>query len=154
MNAVFIASLILFLLDLLTCFDIKNQNIKSFVYLFPTYGSILLIGLNLQQKLNKTMLIFPIIGLVALFILNSRNLLNLKSAWKTQTIIYENGHFSNKKIEFQMQDIGARGYIKREVEVFYLTPLFMITADVPKNIEKKVEWIKVNKEVNKQNLKY
>lgn len=30
----------------------------------------------------------------------------------------------------------------------------MIVAAVPKDIDKKVEWIKVNKDMNEQNLKY
>jgi len=57
-------------------------------------------------------------------------------------------------VEFQIQDIGAMGYNKRTVEVLYLTPFFMITSEVPKDIEKKIEWIKVNKNSNEARLKY
>lgn len=52
-----------------------------------------------------------------------------------------------------MQDKGAMGYNKRTVEVLYLTRLFMITSEVPKDIGKRVEWIKVDKEVNELGLK-
>jgi len=44
-----------------------------------------------------------------------------------------------------MQDIGALGYNKRKVEVLYLTSLFMITNPVKKNIDKRIDWIKVDK---------
>ena len=74
-------------------------------------------------------------------------------AWRTQTILYQNGHLSFKTVEFQMQDVGALGYNRREVEVFYLTPLFMITNKIPDDIDKRVEWIKVDKDVNELELK-
>ena len=53
-----------------------------------------------------------------------------------------------------MQDIGALGYNKRTVEVLYLTTFFMITSEVPNDIDKKVEWLKVDKEVNELGLKF
>ncbi len=74
-------------------------------------------------------------------------------AWRTQTILYQNGHLSFKTVEFQMQDVGALGYNKRTVEVFYLTPLFMITSEVPTDIDKRVEWVKVDKDLNELELK-
>jgi|SRR5690554_836054 len=154
LNIIFSLSFGLFLLDLLPNFDIKNQLIKSFVYIFSTYGSVLIILINLQQKLNKLTLIFPTIGVLGIFFIGPFKILNAKSAWKTQTIIYQNGHLANKTIEFQLQDIGSRGYNKREVETFYLTKHFMIIAEVPKDIENRVEWVKVNEEINELNLKY
>jgi hypothetical protein len=74
-------------------------------------------------------------------------------AWRTQTILFQNGHLSFKTVEFQMQDIGALGYNKRTVEVIYLTPLFMLTSEVPNDIDKRVEWIKVERDVNELGLK-
>ncbi|MCO5287501.1 MAG: hypothetical protein M9898_13895 [Chitinophagaceae bacterium] len=53
-----------------------------------------------------------------------------------------------------MQDIGALGYNKRTVEVIYLTPLFMLTSEVPCDIDKRDEWIKVDKDINELNLKF
>jgi hypothetical protein len=75
-------------------------------------------------------------------------------AWRTQTILYQNGHLSFKTVEFQMQDIGALGYNRRTVEVIYLTPLFILTSEVPNDIDKRVEWIKVEKDVNELGLKF
>ncbi|MFM1828400.1 MAG: hypothetical protein RL624_641 [Bacteroidota bacterium] len=74
-------------------------------------------------------------------------------AWRTQTILYQNGHLSFKTVEFQMQDIGALGYKRRTVEVIYLTPLFMLTSEVSNDIDKRVEWIKVEREINELGLK-
>ncbi len=68
--------------------------------------------------------------------------------------MYQNRHLANKTIEHQLQDVGAFGYNKRDVETFYLTKHFMIIAEVPKDIETRIEWIKINKEVNELNLKY
>ncbi len=53
-----------------------------------------------------------------------------------------------------MQDVGAFGYNKRTVEVFYLTPLFMITSEVPNDIDKRVEWVKVDEDVNELELNF
>lgn len=154
MNIIYAISFGLFLLDLLPNFDIKNQFIKSFVYLFSTFGSILIIGINFQQKLNKLTLILPTIGILGVLFLGPLQIMNAKSAWKTQTIMYQNEHLANKTIEHQLQDVGAKGYNKREVETFYLTKHFMLIAEVPKDIENRIEWIKINKEVNELNLKY
>ena len=76
------------------------------------------------------------------------------SAWRTQKILYQNGHLNNKRVEFQMQDVGALGYNKRTVEVTYLTGLFMIVEPVENNIGERVEWVKVDKEVNELGLKF
>ncbi|GAA0875799.1 hypothetical protein GCM10009118_22080 [Wandonia haliotis] len=56
----------------------------------------------------------------------------------------KNGHLNFKKVELQSQDVGALGYNKRTVKVIYLSDFFMIISPVEKDIEKRVEWIKVN----------
>ena len=52
-----------------------------------------------------------------------------------------------------MQDVGARSYNKRTVEVTYLTPLFMIISPIQENIETHPEWKKVDIDVNEHGLK-
>lgn len=52
-----------------------------------------------------------------------------------------------------MQDVGSLGYNKRTVEVFYLTPLFMITNEVPTDIDNRIEWVKVDKNINEIEIK-
>ena len=81
-------------------------------------------------------------------------ILSSSSAWQTQKILYRNSHWSSKTIEFQMQDVGARGYNKRIVQVLYLTSFFMITNKVPNDIDKRVEWIRIDKDVNELKLKF
>ncbi len=76
------------------------------------------------------------------------------ASWKTQTILYQNTQHSFRSVEFQMQDFGALGYNKRSVSVFYFTSFFTITSEIPKDIEKRVEWIKVDKEINELDLKF
>ena len=75
-------------------------------------------------------------------------------SWKTQKEIYKNEHLNHKKVEFQMQDVGALGYNKRTVEVTYITDLFMIVSPVKNDIDKRVEWVKINKEINELGLKF
>jgi hypothetical protein len=98
--------------------------------------------------------VFPAIMLVFILIVGPMKIIFSTGAWRTQTILYQNGHLGFKTVEFQMQDVGALGYNKRTVEVLYLTPLFMITSKVPGDIEKRVEWVKVDKDVNELGLKF
>ncbi|MBU1719094.1 MAG: hypothetical protein KKA07_08465 [Bacteroidetes bacterium] len=53
-----------------------------------------------------------------------------------------------------MQDIGAFGYNKRTVEVIYQTDLFMIVSPVETDIDERVEWLKIDKDVNELGLKF
>ncbi len=158
LNIIYGITVLLFFLEVLTRFDIKSQGIKSYVYYGAFFGSPLILFWNIfvikpiKRKIIGT--IFPAIILTVIFILGPFNLLFSVGTWKTQTILYQHGHLSFKTIEFQMQDIGAFGYNKRTVEVLYLTRFFMTTSEVPAYLEKRVEWIKVNKEINEMELKY
>jgi hypothetical protein len=148
----------LFLLDSLTSFDIKSQSVKSFVYFGLLVGTLLTLIWNLLFIKTKAKRIigtaFPTIILTLILIVGPMKILFSTGAWRTQTILYQNGHLSFKTVEFQMQDVGALGYNKRTVEVFYLTPFFMITSEVPNDIDKRVEWVKVDKEINELGLKF
>lgn len=148
---------LLFLLDGLTSFDIKSQFLKSFVYFGFLIGTptILLWNLFLVKTKTKRIIgiVYPTLFLILIFVVNPMKILFSSGAWRTQTILYQNGHLTFKKVEFQMQDIGALGYNKRTVEVIYLTPLFMLTSEVPNDIDKRVEWVKVEKDVNELGLK-
>ncbi|MCR9262974.1 MAG: hypothetical protein NXH86_02395 [Flavobacteriaceae bacterium] len=149
---IFMLALLLFGLDALTSLEIKSQAIKSFAY----FGIMVLTPLTLfgnlwafktrQWKIITS--IFPALTLVGILIIGPLNIVYSSSAWKTQKVLYENGHFDFKKVELQMQDVGALGYNKRTVEVTYLSDLFMIVGPVEKDIDNRVEWVKVNKEVN------
>ena len=148
---------LLFLLDNLTSFDIKNQVLKSFIYYGFLVGIPLKLAYNvlLAKKINKkiTWIFLPIIVFVLIYIVVYTKFVFSIGVWQTQTILYQNKYSNAKKIEFQMQDIGALGYNKRTVEVLYLTPLFIITSEIPNNIDKKIEWIKVDEDINELELK-
>lgn len=148
LNGVFILTLLFFTLDGLTSFVIKSQILKSYTY----YGSMIVTPIvliwNVWQVKTKTRKIIgsilPVLSLIGILIIGPSKIAFSSSAWKTEKILYQNGHLNFKKVELQSQDIGALGYNKRTVEVIYLTDLFMIISPVEKDIEKRVEWIKVN----------
>ena len=158
LNGTFILTILLFVFDWLTSFEIKNQAIKSFSY----FGVMVLTPLTLVWNLwtfksKKWKLIgstIPTLTLIGILIIGPLKIVFSSSAWKTQKVIYQNGHLNFKKVEFQMQDIGTLGYNKRTVEVIYLTDLFMLVNPVEKDIDDRVEWIKVDKEVNELRLKF
>ena len=147
----------LFLLDSLTSFDIKNQALKSIVYFGILIGTPLTLIWNALafKTRNKKIIgtILPLIILTMILIVGPMKILFSTGVWRTQTILYQNCDISFNTVEFQMQDVGALGYNKRTVEVLYLTPFFMIINEVPNDIDKRVDWIKVDKEVNEIELK-
>lgn len=106
-----------------------------------------------ERKLKIISLILPSLTLITILIIKPIKIIFESSAWKTQKVIYQNNRIGFNKVEFQMQDIGALGYNKRTVEVFYLTNLFMIISPLEKTINKNTKWIKVNKEINELELK-
>jgi len=144
--------IVLFLLDGYTNFQIKSQFIKSFVYLgLPIGTPVILIWNAIVFKTHhrKTFgLLLPILTLILILIVGPFKILFSSGAWRTQTILYQNGHSGFKKVEFQMQDIGARGYNKRTIQVLFLTKFFMIVSPVPQDIDMHIEWMKVDKDVN------
>jgi hypothetical protein len=157
LNIVYCLTVLLFLLDILTSFDIKNQALKTFIY----FG--ILIGIPLTLICNTIVIktkskriagvFFPIIILILVIFIGPLKVLFSSGAWQTQTVLFRNEHLTFKTVEFQMQDVGAMGYNKRTVEVLYLTNLFMITNEIPKDIDQRVEWIKVNGEINELEIK-
>jgi len=158
LNIIYGLTVVLFLLDSLTSFDIRSQTLKSVVYFGLLIGTPLTLVWNaIVLKTRNRKIIWTILSaavLTMILIVGPMKFIFSTGAWRTQTILYQNGHFSFKTVEYQMQDIGALGYNKRTVEVFYLTPLFMITNEIPNDIDKKVEWVKVDKDVNELELKF
>jgi hypothetical protein len=142
-NGIFILTVLLFLLDGLTSFEIKSQPVKSFTY----FGMMLLTPLSLignlwHFKLRKGKmigLILPVLTLVGILIIGPSKIVFSSPAWRTEKIIYQNEYLHFKKIELQIQDIGALGYNKRIVEVIYLTNLFMIVHPVEEEMRQRVE---------------
>jgi small-conductance mechanosensitive channel len=157
LNIIFSLIVALFLLDELTSFDIKNQNLKSLIYYGFLIGAPLcLIGNAILIRHIKWKIIaeiLPVAGLILILATGPIKIVFASAAWQTQTIMYQHGHLSSKKVEFQIQSVGAHGWNKRTVEVYYLTPLLMITGKVPDDIDKNVEWTRVNQDINEAGLK-
>ncbi len=151
-NLIYFCLALLFYLDAFTSFDIKNESLKLICY----FGTFILIPFVLfynficiQSVYSKIIsFIIPVMSIILIVVVGPLVFMFSLSSWKTQTIIYEHTHFNFKKIEFQMRDLGALGYSSRRVEVLYLTPYFMITKPIDKNIEDKIEWRRVDKEIN------
>jgi hypothetical protein len=158
LNIIYGLTVVLFLFDSLTSFDIKSQDLKTFVYIGLLIGTPLTLiwnAVTIKPRNRKIIwTILPTAILIFILIVGPMKLYFSTGAWRTQTILYQNGHLTFKTIEFQMQDVGTFGYNKRTVEVFYLTPLFMITSEFPTDINKRIEWVKVDKDVNELGIKF
>ena len=157
LNSILVLIVFLFLLDVLSSFEIKSQAVKSFTY----FGVIILTPLTLiwnimSSKGRRRKFIaaaFPFLVLTGILIVGPMKIVFSSSAWKTQKIVYQNQKITFKKVEFQMQDAGALGYNRRTVEVTYLTDFFMIVEPTENGIAKEGEWVKVDKEINELGLK-
>jgi hypothetical protein len=158
LNIIYGLTVVLFLFDSLTSFDIKSQDLKTFVHIGLLIGTPLTLiwnAVTIKPRNRKIIwTILPTAILIFILIVGPMKLYFSTGAWRTQTILYQNGHLTFKTIEFQMQDVGTFGFNKRTVEVFYLTPLFMITSEFPTDIDKRIEWVKVDKDVNELGIKF
>jgi hypothetical protein len=77
-----------------------------------------------------------------------------RGEWKTQTVEYQNVHLSNRTIEFQLQDKGARGYNRRRVDRIEILPFIEWTKELePDSIFDTLIWKKVDIYVNEMGLK-
>jgi hypothetical protein len=157
LNIIYGLTVTFFLLDSLTSFDIKNQDLKTIIYFGFLIGTPLTLIWNfvvIKTKIKRIIgTVFPTLLLILILVVGPMKISFSTSAWQTQTILYQNGHLIFKTVEFQMQDVGALGYNKRTVEVLYLTPFFTITSKVSNDIDKRDEWVKVDKEINELGLK-
>lgn len=158
LNTIYGLLVVFYLLDSLSTFEIKSQVIKTFIYFGFLFGTPVILIWNLffiEKKAKRIFLtVFPTIILSLIIIVGPMKILFSTGAWRTQTILYQNRHLSFKTVEFQMRNLGARGYNKQTVEVFYLTSFFMIISEVPNDIDKRIEWDKVDKDVNELGLKF
>ena len=157
-NSLYITVVLLFFIDWYTCVEIKNQVLKSVVYWGLLAGTPVILILNIllfSKGVQKTIAIsIPTLLFVFILVNNPFDILLRIESWKTQTIIYKNHKSENRKIEYQMQDMGAFGYRKRNVEVSYIIPFFTIINIPEPHPENNPDWIKVNLEVNELDLKY
>ena len=65
-------------------------------------------------------IVVPILVFIFIIVISPLKYLNASSVWETRTLLFENKDDKSKRIEFQVQDIGALGYNKRTVEVLQI----------------------------------
>lgn len=153
---------VLFVLDIFSFLEIKQETLKTFIH----FGSLLLTPIivlfNLlalkSKKWNVWVGLSSLLLIVSfLIVVSQRGFLGYLfslGGWKTQTVLYEHEQFGFKQIEFQMQDVGALGYNKRNVSVIYLTKWFMITEEIEPSKSFGADWIRVDKNVNELDIVY
>lgn len=143
---------ITYLSSLFTNVEISSSTLRNICFLMTISGILLIILRLFKIKLKENIyriVIFTSILIGGVII----TWFDFTGDWKTQTIIFENGHLSCKTIEFQMQDKGALGYNKRIVEVTKLTR-FLKWVEPVDTTNIGLPWFKVDKEINELKLKY
>jgi hypothetical protein len=110
-----------------------------------------------NKKLNNSILrkVIPLVSIVLIIYLNPLKILLNIGIWKTQTVELIDKNSEKHKVEFQMKDIGALGYAKRNAEVYYLTGFFYIVLNEKYHDRKSngTDWKKVGEEINEIGLK-
>ncbi|MCB9360641.1 MAG: hypothetical protein H6587_03310 [Flavobacteriales bacterium] len=134
-----------------------NLSIKPFrlIYFQITF---ILAGLPLiQWYKRKTYKSGIIAGITTLLfsagIMYYALILDWRGPWKTQTVYYQNNNFTNRTIEFQMQDIGAFGYNRRTIDKFKLLPFLEWTKEIELKEVDTLNWKKVDIYKNELKLK-
>lgn len=153
---------IFYVLDLFELLEIKGERLKTFIHIGALLSTPIIVCYNLFiLKLRKWNILIGIASLSTVLsfsmIVSQQSFLGYlfsMESWKTQTVLYEHGHFGFKRIEFQMQDVGALGYNRRYVSVTYITNWFMITEEIDPDKILTGEWIKVDKNVNELDIVY
>jgi hypothetical protein len=149
---IWIVNLLVGLLVVLT--DLSLSPYRLFYLQFSFFVSGLPLINWIDKRTNRTRLFgiwtFVICNsVIAFFYL----FLDWRGEWKTQTIEYQNLHLSNRTIEFQMQDKGARGYNRRYVDRIKILPFVEWTKEVKSDELDTLTWKKVSIYVNELGLK-
>jgi hypothetical protein len=107
---------------------------------------------NLSEPILRK--VIPILTIIGLIYLNPSKILFHTQTWKTQTLELINENSGNHKVEFQMKDIGALGYEKRNAEVYYLTKYFYLVLS--ENYDERnfigTDWKRVDEDINEIGL--
>lgn len=157
---IFYTILFLFLLDLVNLFQTKIDFLKGLIYCGTIILPIPLLIMEFRKNRNLFEHIFwsviPTLTIVSVIYLSPYKLLFNIEPWKTQMVRFINKNNSNHQVEFQMKDVGALGYAKRDVEIYYLTSYFYIVLNNEYNEQKYIgnTWIEVDLDINEIGLIY
>jgi hypothetical protein len=147
------------MLDIFDLFQTKIEILKTFIYFTFLILPVPLLILEVKANRNLTENVLrkgiPILAILGMLYLNPLKILFHINTWKTQTIELINENIDNHKVEYQMKDIGALGYAKRNAEVYYLTKYFYFVLS--ENYDERnfigTDWIRIDKKVNEIKLK-
>lgn len=138
------------ILSIFTPLTFTNVWLRNVWYLLTVLLSVVA-GFRTKKGWLKYILIFlPAIFLLGLFLLNFGSLADrITDKWRTAWISHRKG---SKYIGGQTLDIGARGYARRTVVVYPLTPLFEWTTAID-TATLDSTWIRTDEYLNPYNLK-
>lgn len=156
-NAFLVGIALLFFLDVITSLEIHHQPTKEFVY----WGFILLppvafLANLIYQKKRISRISFSLLSaalLVLMIVLDPVDIVFSSSAWKTQTVLYEHEKDGDKRIEFQLQDVGSLGYNRRTVIVTDFLYIFRLVQPYDDSKEPGADWVRVDRALKQQDLK-
>lgn len=148
-----------FLLDIFDFFQTKIGFLKALIYFGVLNLPIPLIILEFKANRNLSEPILrkaiPILTITGLIYLNPLKIFFHTATWKTQTIVMVNENIGYHKVEFQMKDIGALGYTKRNAKVYYLTKYFYLVLS--ENYDERnfieTDWKRIDENSNEIGLK-
>lgn len=139
LNIVYLLLFSLFLIDISESFDLHGNSIKKVVYFGTVIGSIVLLVINLLNiRENKLFILGLICPIIFFFTFSSIGILKFmfsSSTWNVQHQEYILKDDPNWVIEFQMQDIGIKGYKRRTVAVKHITSWLMYVKPCPEIID-------------------
>jgi len=148
LNSMAFFILFLFLFANFTSFEIKHQGLKSFVIYGLIILPLIMIIWSIIKYNNLRKIVFnsiiPLFLLIGVYLIGPMKLIFQTSVYKTQSVYYINIDNPNKRVEYQMQDVGALGYNKRYVEVTHYLGVFMKIKHIEQIKYDEKDWLKVN----------
>ncbi len=161
-NCLYCLLVLLCLLDLFHCLEIKGDKLQGFIRggaILPivplTVSNLLVFRKSNWKYVSLLPQIFVVCGISFVILqIGIWGCLFSSGTYHTQTILYKSVDSDSRTVEFQLKNLGGFGYDGRVVEVTYFTPWFMLKKEIDPEKKPGSQWIKVNKDVNELELKY
>ncbi|SFU41978.1 hypothetical protein SAMN05216480_10331 [Pustulibacterium marinum] len=138
--------------------EFNQVSIQILFYSITSSGLPLVLFLTTKNTIRKRKLLLwtflLIVGTaISLIIVDLITFGTLHSEYATQVVKYVHKEDEQKRIEFQMEDIGAFGYNRRTVEVVPCCFLFSWVKVINENDIDQSEWLYINEYKNELKLK-
>lgn len=112
--------IILFALNQTEQVYIKSDFVQKAILGGTISLSLALLVVEILNRSSFRRILVPSLACIVLIWLNPLAMLAQSSSWKTQTLMLVDQKNDRHVVEHQIKDLGALGYSKREVEIFYL----------------------------------